>query len=64
MDGIVFQFAKLKEVFLFTNGKVSWMLKGAVSLETVVLSIQDKMLKWMFFRVSQVLYTLFNQCDT
>ena len=42
MDGIVFQFAKLKAVFLFTNGKVSWMLNGAVSLETVVLSTKDK----------------------
>ena len=28
-------------VFIFTNGKMSWMLMGAVSLETVLLGIQD-----------------------
>ena len=31
------QFAKLKTVFLFTNGKMSWKLEGAACLETVLL---------------------------
>ena len=35
------QFAKLKAVFLFRNGKMSWILTGAVSLETVLLGTQD-----------------------
>ena len=35
------QFAKLKVVFLFTNGKMAWMLTGAVSLETVLLDTQE-----------------------
>ena len=34
--------------------KMSWMLTGVVSLETVLLNIQDKMLKWMDLRDSQI----------
>ena len=30
------------EGILFTNGKMSWMLTGAVYLETVILGTQDK----------------------
>ena len=42
MDGIVSPVCQIKVVFLFTNGKMSWMLTGAVSLETVLLGTQDK----------------------
>ena len=38
--GEFLQFAKLKAVFLLTNGKMSRMLTGAVSLEMVRLCTQ------------------------
>ena len=36
------QVCKIEGFFLFTNGKMSWMLTGAISLETVLLGTQDK----------------------
>ena len=38
---IFVQFAELMAVFLFTNEKMSRMLKGAVSLKAVLLGTQD-----------------------
>ena len=56
VDGIVSLVCKLKAVFLFTNGKMSWMLTGAVSLETFLLGTQDIVKMYGFESFSNIIH--------
>ena len=52
---------KLKAVFLFTNGKTSWMLTGAVSLETVLWAPRTTVKLDAFEGFSNIMHT--DLCD-
>ena len=52
MDWINSPVCQIEGVFLFTNGKMSWMLTGAVSLETVLLGTQEQIVKMDGFESS------------
>ena len=62
MDGIVSPDCQ-KALFLFTNGKNVMGAHRSSLLGDGSLGHQGQMLKWMDFRVSPILYTLFDQCD-
>ena len=62
MDVVVSLVCQIEGSFLFTNGKMSWIIMGAVSLETVLLGIQDIVKMYGFESFSNIIHIV-DHCD-